>query len=251
VTWVPAFAGMTAVDRESVSTEGLPASGSSVRQKPVHGDIVRFHRYPACVLLGASQELESAADAAYCREAGIDIARRVTGGGAVYMSPGMLAWDVLVDRAGSGGDLAAVTERVCGGVATGLSQLGVAARFRAPNDIAIGGRKVSGSAGYTAGRVAVLQGTVLIADDVPVMARALRLPEAALRKHVTCLEAEIGATPALQAVMECITIGLAEALDREPVPAQPRGDEIALCEDLLREEIGTDAFVAGRAAAPA
>ncbi|MBO0764451.1 MAG: hypothetical protein J2P50_07675 [Hyphomicrobiaceae bacterium] len=212
---------------------------TGVRHEPAFGDIVRFHRYPACVLLGASQDVASSADAAYCRKAGIEVVRRVTGGGAVYMSPGMLAWDVLVDRRGFGRDLLVVTERVLGGVAAGLSRLGVSARVRAPNDIAIGGRKVSGSSGYAAGDAAVLQGTVLICDDVPVMARALRLPEAELVRRVTCLEAETGAPPALQVVVDCITMGLAEALGREPMPSQPRGHELALGEALLRAEIGT------------
>jgi lipoate-protein ligase A len=195
--------------------------------------------------------MESAADVAYCRGAGIEIARRVTGGGAVYMSPGMLAWDVLVDRLELGQDLAAATAGVCGGVAAGLSRLGLTARFRGPNDIQVGGRKISGSAGYIAGRVAVLQGTVLVADDVPVMARALRLPEAALRERVTCLAAELGASPALPAIVDCMTVGLAAALGCEPAPSQPRDDELALCNKLLCEEIGTDAYVAGCATAPA
>jgi lipoate---protein ligase len=209
-------------------------------------DTVRFHRYPACVLIGRSQDIEHVADVEYCRQAGIAIARRVTGGGGVYMSPRMLAWDVLVDRAAWGGDLEAVTRGVCGGVAAGLSRLGVAASFRPPNDIEIDGRKVSGSSGYAAGRSAVLQGTVLVADDAPAMARALRLPEAGLRGRITCLEAEVGAAPALPTITESIMIGLAEALGRAPVLGRPRRDELALCEDLLREEIGTEAFVAGR-----
>jgi lipoate---protein ligase len=213
-------------------------------------DTVRFHRYPACVLLGSSQTLEGGADVGYCRREGIDIARRVTGGGAVYMSPGMLAWDVLVARAMLGGDLAATAERVCSGVAAGLARLGTPARFRAPNDIEIGGRKVSGSSGNAAGRVAVVQGTVLIDDDVPAMARALRLAEADLRDRVTSLAVEVGAAPDLAAVIDCIAAGLAEALDREPVRACARDDEVALCSDLLRGEIGMEAYVAGRAAAP-
>src|SRR5262245_7776646 len=61
-------------------------------------DTVRFHRYQRCVLLGCSQDAASAVDVAHCRRNGIDIARRVTGGGAVFMSPSMLAWDVAVDR---------------------------------------------------------------------------------------------------------------------------------------------------------
>jgi lipoate-protein ligase A len=214
-------------------------------------DTVRFHRYPACVLLGAGQLMEQAADAAYCREAGIEIARRVSGGGAVYMSPRMLAWDVLVDRATHGGRLEAVTRTVCDGVGAGLSKLGVEARFRAPNDIAIAESKVAGSSGYLAGRSALLQGTVLVRDDVAAMARALRLPEAVLRQRVTCLEEEIGSAPALPAIVEGIAQGLAEALAREPIPGQIRRDEAALCEALLRDEIGTDAYVAGRGVVPA
>ena len=106
----------------------------------------------------------------------------MTGGGAVFMSPRMLAWDV-VDRPQIA--RAAISARrharICEGVAAGLSRLGCAARFRPANDIEIGGLKVSGSSGYAEGRSVALQGTVLIEDDVPAMARALRIAEAALR----------------------------------------------------------------------
>jgi lipoate---protein ligase len=173
----------------------------------------------------------------------------------VYMSPDMLAWDVLVDRRAhggdQGGDLEAITRRVCGGVAAGLSRLSAEARFRAPNDIAILGRKVSGSSGYAVGRSAVLQGTVLIADDVVEMARALRLPEAALRERVTCLEIEIGYAPAPADLMQCIVAGLAGTLGGEAQLGEPSGGELALCESLLRDEIGADDYVVGRSAAPA
>jgi lipoate-protein ligase A len=234
---------MTAALAEAYTADG---SGGSIPT----ADTVRFHRYPAAVLLGAGQDMQSAADVAYCRAQGVEMARRVTGGGAVYMSPGMLAWDVLLDRRAHRGDLAALTQRVCTGVAAGLGRLGVPARFRAPGDIAIGGRKVSGSAGFMAGRVAVLQGTVLMNDDVPEMARALRLSEAGLRDRVTCLAAETGMAPALPSVIDAIATGLADALDRVPVPAPVRDDVVALCNRLLSEEIGTDIYVAGRVAAP-
>jgi lipoate-protein ligase A len=212
------------------------------------GDTVRFHRYRACVLIGAGQDLPSAADLEYCRRAGIAIVRRVTGGGAVYMSPAMLAWDVVVDRAAAGGSLDAVTARVCGGVAAGLSRLGAKAGFRPPNDIAIGGRKVSGAAGYAAGRSAVLQGTVLIADEAIAMARALGLPEPALRERTICLAAEIGAAPVLHRVIEAISQGLAEALDCRPVPSSLHQEEVDLCEALMRAGIGADADATAGAA---
>jgi lipoate-protein ligase A len=163
----------------------------------------------------------------------------------------MLAWDVVLDRAAGGGAFEAVTARVCSGVAAGLSRLGASARFRPPNDIAIGGRKVSGTSGYAAGGSAVLQGTVLLHDEVADMAGALRLPESALRERTTCLEVEIGAAPSVASVAAAISEGLAACLGCELMPAQPGQDELARCEALLRDEIGDDAYVLGRQPAPA
>lgn len=211
-------------------------------------DTVRLHRYPACVLLGRGQAVEAAADVDHCNRQGIDIARRVTGGGAVFMSPRMLAWDAVVDRRTCGGSLEAITRAICSGIADALARLGAAARFRAPNDIAIGGRKVSGSSGYLLARSAMLQGTVIAEDCATAMARALRIPEPALRDTLTSLEGALGAAPAPGAVAACIARGIAEALGREAVPGTLSTAETACCEALLQAEIGTDAFVRGAAA---
>jgi lipoate-protein ligase A len=227
----------------------MTAALAELHSRDAIGDTVRFHRYPVCVLVGAGQDTLSAADLGYCQHAGIAVARRVTGGGAVYMSPTMLAWDVVVERAACGGVLDAMTRRVCGGVAAGLSRLGAKARFRPPNDIEIGGRKVSGSSGYTVGRSAVLQGTVLLADETTAMAAALRLPEPVLRERTTSLEIEIGAAPSFATAVDAITEGLAEAFDCKAVPGRVNQDEIALCEALLRDEIGIDRYTCGHTAA--
>jgi lipoate-protein ligase A len=213
-------------------------------------DTVRLHRYPSCVLLGRSQAAEAAADVDYCRSRGIDIVRRITGGGAVFMAPGMLAWDVVVDRRAWGGNLELVTRTVCAGVAAGLSGLGVEACFRPPSDIAIGGRRVSGSGGYAAGRSAVLQGTVLVGNDLSVMARALGLSEPTARERVTSLEAETSATPALPSIREAITVGLAASIGRTPLRAETDQRELALCEALLRAGIGAQEAAADPGAVP-
>ena len=208
-------------------------------------DTVRFHRYAASVLIGRSQDVGRVADVDYCQHAGIEIARRVTGGGAVFMSPRMLAWEVLTDRGALGADLEAATRRICEGVAAGLSRLGVSARFRGPNDIEVGGRKVSGSSGYIDGRSAVLQGTVLITDDLPEMARALRISETVLRQRLSCLTAAVGRALPIADVADSVLRGLMRALDRTAAMAQPSAAEIAAAEAMLREEIGTEEFVTG------
>jgi lipoate-protein ligase A len=198
-------------------------------------DTVRFHRYAPCVLLGRCQDLDPAADVAYCRQAGIEIARRVTVGGAVYMSPRMLAWDVIAERKVFGGDLGLAAQIICESVAAGLCRLGCTARFRPANDIEIDGLKVSGSSGYAQGRSIALQGTILIEDDAGEMSHALRIPEARLRGTVTCLADSLGEAPTLEQVRDSIVEGLASVLGRSPVYHVPDKDDLAAAEVAQRE----------------
>lgn len=207
-------------------------------------ETIRFHRYPACVLLGRSQDPADAVDLDYCEKGGIEIVHRVTGGGAVYMSPRMLAWDVVLDRGSLASDLHTATRRICEGVAAGLSLLGCAARFRPANDIEVGGLKVSGSSGYAEGRSLALQGTILIEDEVPDMASALGIPEAVLRSEVTCVAAALGAPPPQMHLQLLVVHGLMEALDRTPhYQAVDEGD-LASLDAFLRDRAGSGADAA-------
>lgn len=193
------------------------------------GDTLRFHRYQPSVLLGHSQDAEANVDVAYCRREGIAVARRCTGGGAVFMSPHMLAWDVIVARSARARGFDALTGTICGGVAAGLARLGVAARFSPPNAIEIDGRKVSGSSGYAGGTSAVLQGTILCRDETETMAAALRLPLSSLRTGVTCLAKHLPHPPALEDVAAAIAAEVAAALGRTAVREDPTAAELATC----------------------
>jgi lipoate---protein ligase len=206
-------------------------------------DTLRFHRYPLCVLLGRSQDGCRVADTDFCRHESIEVVRRVTGGGAVFMSPRMLAWDVVVDRRFWGGGLADVSRGICGGIVRGLSHLGVIGLFRPPNAIVIGERKISGSSGYVEGRSVVLQGTLLISDEVPTMAKALRIPETVLRAQTTCLTSVLANPLSLDALKAVLSQGLTEALQRRPNIERASLEELSYCAALLREEIARDEFV--------
>lgn len=211
----------------------MTAALTELHAKSESADTVRFHRYRPCVLLGRSQDAAAAIDVAYCAGHDIEVVHRVTGGGAVFLSPRMFAWDVVLDRGTCGGDLGSVTEAICAGVAAGLARLGVAARFRAPNDIEIGGRKVSGSSGYSEGRSIVLQGTVLIEDEVGTMARALGLSEETLRRGMTCLHEAAGAVIPMASVMTSISAALCEALGKSGSAQSLHHAEQARCEQLF------------------
>jgi lipoate---protein ligase len=208
-------------------------------------DTLRFHRYPACVLIGNGQRLSDAVDLAHCRRQGIEIARRVTGGGAVFMSPRMLAWDVVLDRWQHAAGLEGLTRRICEAVAAGLAQLGAAVRFAPPNAVTIDGRKISGTSGYVEGRSAALQGTVLIEDDATEMAAALGLHEANLRRGVSCLAEALANAPSMAEVKIALAASLIERLGGRAERTELDRAERDLANELLDAEIGTDDYVAG------
>ena len=78
-------------------------------------DTLRLHRYARSVLIGSSQHAADVVDIEGCARKGVEIARRVTGGGAVYMAPGVLAWDLVIARQ-SGETLENVSAAICGAV---------------------------------------------------------------------------------------------------------------------------------------
>ena len=206
---------------------------------------LRLHRYPISVLIGHSQDCSKVVDVEYADTHAIEIARRVTGGGAVLMTPSMLAWEVVGDRIALGGDLTTITARICKGVAAGLNSLGAPAVYRAPSDIAVGERKIAGASGCTSGRSVMLQGTLLIDDDCVRMAAALRIPLAQLRATLTNLRQHLPVDTHFDRIGEAIVAGISAASDLSVEHDQVTDAERHECAALLREDLGTDAFVFG------
>lgn len=200
------------------------------------GDSLRLYRFTPCVLLGQNQEVASNAGA----PRDVEVARRITGGGAVYMSPSMLAWDFVTRFVGTRGDMSA---RICSAIAQALKRLGWGqAHFVPPNDIQIAGRKVSGAAAASHGRVLLHQGTLLLRDEREAMARCLGIPLDALRKHITSLDAH-AAVPADEAFSTAITDALADAFALTPVASVLTPGERSVAEVEFEKEVGRDAYV--------
>jgi lipoate-protein ligase A len=137
---------------------------------------LRFLRFTPSALLGFHQHVEQELHVNYCERNGIEIQRRITGGGAIYVDETQIGWELYVDRRTLGtGDMTAISERLCSAAACGIRRLGVDARYRPRNDIEVNGRKVSGTGGAFDGDSLLFQGTLLLDFDVEKMLRALRI----------------------------------------------------------------------------
>jgi lipoate---protein ligase len=171
---------------------------------------LRFLRFTPSALLGYHQSAEQELNLDYCREHGITVQRRITGGGAIYFDEGQFGWELYLGRADVGtADMTAISRRICEAAARGIAALGVDARYRPRNDIEVDGRKISGTGGAFDGDALMYQGTLLIRFDVERMLRVLRICAeklsdksiASARDRVTSLEELLGRVPLLEDAM--------------------------------------------------
>ena len=236
--------------RENLS---LTAALAELHRQQAIPDTLRFQHFRPSAIVGRHQHLSREVDLQECVRRNVETARRMTGGGAIYMAEGLLGWELIVDRWRTPGPLDQISRTLCMGLASGLSRLGVQARYRPRNDVEVDGRKISGTGGYIDGRTLVFQGTVLIDFDVADMAAVLRLPIdkldrkglSALAQRVTSLKQVLAMTPTTAAVQQAVSGGLAEALDMKPQLAALSQQEEDIGARYFKDEIGTDTFVDG------
>jgi len=134
--------------------------------------------HPSALSIGYFQGIHEEVDLEACQQHGVDVVRRISGGGAVYHDrQGELTYSLMVPEQALPHDVQQSCKRICTALAAGLQQLGVDARFAPLNDVVVNGQKISGSA-QTRRRGHVLQhGTVLLDVDAALMFTLLRVSD--------------------------------------------------------------------------
>lgn len=216
-------------------------------------DSLRLLQFEPCVLLGRHQCVSREVDVAWCRHHRVEIGRRITGGGALYLDPAQLGWELVCARRRLPATLAEVARVLCTAVAAGLGGLGVDAAYRPRNDIEVAGRKLGGTGGFFDGDTLFYQGTVLLDVDPARMSAALHLPAAKRRRHgldaaggrVVGLRELLGREVPVAAVKAALVASLCAALGRAVVPGTASPAEDARAAACLAGEVGQDEFVYG------
>ena len=216
-------------------------------------DTIRFLRFRPSALIGIHQILSHEVRVEHCKARGIEIARRITGGGGLYLDEGQIGWELVFARSRLGfADLTQATRRICESLALGLNKLGVPASYRPRNDIEVDGRKISGTGGFFDGDTMFYQGTLLIDFEPAEMIAALKVPVEKLAKRdltsacqriVTMRQILADKLPDLKSIYQGLLAGLAEGLEILPQWGNVSAFEERLAEQLFRDEIGSDAFV--------
>ena len=183
--------------------------------------IVRFYTWSTpTISLGRNQHIDKAVDVDYCRESGIDIVHRPTGGRAVLHDDELTYAVISNDTQSFGDTIYGNYKRVSEALCLGYNRLGVPAVlapdtrkpaplahegdppcFLSPSryELMVAGRKIVGSAQRRVRRSFLQHGSMPITCNRSALARATRLPTS------EALEREMA--------------GIAEFLPERPAPS--------------------------------
>jgi lipoate-protein ligase A len=132
-------------------------------------DCFMLWRNRPAIIVGRNQNTAEEINAAFVRDRGVAVVRRLSGGGAVYHDLGNLNYTFIAHDSRRSFDFAGFAQPIL----AVLRSLGVAAEFAGRNDLLIDGRKFSGNAQYVQGGKVLHHGTLLFDSDLTVLGQAL------------------------------------------------------------------------------
>lgn len=134
-----------------------------------------FYIEKPCIIVGRNQNTVEEINEDYCKQHGITITRRLSGGGAMYQDLGNLCFSFIVpaDRQRFG-DFKTLVQPIV----DALHEMGATgAEVTGRNDIVIDGKKFSGNAMYTRNGKTFCHGTLMFDVDTNAVAGALKVPK--------------------------------------------------------------------------
>ena len=145
---------------------------------------VRFYFWrPSAVSIGRFQNIQDEVHLENCRTYGVDVVRRISGGGAVYHDAvDEITYSVIVKQEDLGtNDVAVAYGEICNGLIEGSRLLGINAEYNKGNvkqcpNMIVKERKISGSAQAQKRGVILQHGTFLLGVDLAKMFAFLKIP---------------------------------------------------------------------------
>jgi lipoate-protein ligase A len=141
-----------------------------LRHAPVEGPLLLFYVNEPAVIIGRNQNAFEEVDPDYLAANGIQLVRRLSGGGTVYHDRGNLNLSFISPDRNDLHNFAKFTAPI---IAV-LGQLGIHAELRNRSSLFVGEKKISGNAQYVSRGRVLSHGTLLFDADLEKLNQAIR-----------------------------------------------------------------------------
>ncbi len=226
----------------------------TARIKELVPNTLRFYLWkPSAVSIGRFQNVFKEIHIENCQRHGVDIVRRITGGGAVYHDfKGEITYSVIIKEEDlETKDVIASYNTICNGLIETTKILGVNANFQPGNqrncpNLIIDGKKISGSSQRHKNGVILQHGTFLLDIDLVKMFTFLRVPWAKTITDVICIAREritsIKQELTLNIQVEKIYHALIEGFQKAFNVKFPKEEMLTVYEQKLAEKLRDEKY---------
>jgi lipoate-protein ligase A len=219
---------------------------------------LRFYMWkPSAVSIGRFQTLADQVHVENCRKHGVDMVRRITGGGAVYHdSEGEITYSITTKTTDLGCnelDMLSAYQRICSGLNEAVKILGAKADYHPPDpkrcpNLTISGKKISGNAQSSKKGILLQHGTFLLDINHERMFTFLRVPWAKTlndvlkvsKRKLTSAKQELNSNFSIDEAYQALVKGFEKALDVQFVEEELTEYEQKLAEKLRKERFVTE-----------
>ena len=216
---------------------------------------LRFYRWqPSALSIGKNQNPENELYLDACKQLGVDVVRRISGGGTVYHDfEGEVTYSVVAKTSDMGtADITTVYFKIYEAITDALRLLGIPADFsggdakNCPN-LTVNGKKISGSSQTITRGVVLQHGTVLVNVDLPKMFTLLKLKNASCtqatdiaKRKITSIQNELNHKIMPETVANALAQGFKAILKIQIEPSELTPSEVDLANKLYKEKYTTN-----------
>jgi len=216
---------------------------------------IRFYCWnPSAVSIGKFQNIENEIHLSNCSKHGVDVVRRITGGGTVYHdAEGEITYSVAANKKDLKAEtINAVYTKFYGGMVEALKILGIKADFNEGNaktcpNLTVNGKKISGSAQSHKKGTVLQHGTLLVNVNLQKMFTILRVPWATTcmqvvniaKNRITSIQKETARNIPISDVEQALIQGFQKALNIKLVEGKLTTYERELSEKLYKQKYTT------------
>ncbi len=219
--------------RDAFSNMGID---EALMRTAVAGEpVLRLYGWtPAAVSIGYFQGLEEEVDLDACKKHGVDVVRRVTGGGAVFHDQELTYSFVTRDFTEN---ILESYKDICAGILLGLKKIGIEGQFAPLNDLIVNGKKFSGNAQTRRGGVLLQHGTILLQVDVDKMFDLLKVPSEKMKgKLISDVKQRVtGIGKSFDETAQAVVDGFEEHYGVNVEPGELSEEQLNLAEEFAKK----------------
>ncbi|MDR0844173.1 MAG: lipoate--protein ligase family protein [Tannerella sp.] len=137
---------------------------------PEPEEVLLFYINRPSVIVGRNQQIAAEVNTAYCQAHGIEVIKRISGGGTVYHDYGNINYAFITRK----GSTPALEMDFATPIIAALQSLGVTATAGKRKELLINGKKISGTASHVTRNRILFHGTLLHRSNLEQLSFALQ-----------------------------------------------------------------------------